>query len=137
MRKSLPESYIKFKEQFPDLLSFDGISIELFNESSIEFEQTNSAISGGVEFTNHETFIPDKHLIIAAGVLNEPWYIDATDPNPKINNTVPSGEDGIWIVNRIANSFDDLGTILRNIQDLDGYFGDADPSFGHIDPSGF
>ena len=119
MRKSLPESYIKFKERFPDLLSFDGISIELFNESNIEFEQTNSAISGGVEFTNHETFDPNKHLVIAAGVINDPWFIDATCPNPKIYNAIPSDEDGIWIVNCIANSFDDLATILRNIQELD------------------
>ncbi len=60
IRKSLPESYRTFKEKFPDLLPFDGISIEMFNESNIEFEQTNSAISGEVEFTNHETFIPEK-----------------------------------------------------------------------------
>jgi hypothetical protein len=57
--------------------------------------QTNSGIAGGVEFTNHETFNPDKHLIIAAGVINDPWFIDTTDPNPKIYNTVPSGEDGL------------------------------------------
>ncbi len=119
MRKSLPESYRKFKEQFPDLLPFNGISIELFNESNIEFEQTNSAIAGGVEFTNHETFIPDKYLIIAAGVINDPWFTDATDLNPKIYNTVPSGEDGIWIVNCIANSLDDLAIILCNIQELE------------------
>jgi hypothetical protein len=55
MRKSLPESYLSFKEQFPDLLPFNGILIELFNELNIEFEQTNSAISGGVEF---------KHLFV-------------------------------------------------------------------------
>ena len=119
MRKSLPESYLKFKAQFPNLLPFDGISIELFNESNIEFEQTNSAISGGVEFTNHESFISDKHLIIAAGVINDPWFIDATDPNPNIHNTVPSGKDGIWVVNCIANSLDNLATILLNIQELE------------------
>ncbi len=119
MRKSLPESYIKFKEQFPDLIPFNGISIELFNESNIEFEQTNSAISGGVEFTNHETFNPEKHLIIAAGVINDPWFINATKPNPKIYNAVPSDEDGVWVVNCIANSLDDLATILYTIQELD------------------
>ena len=119
MRKSLSESYLKFKEQFPDLLLFDGISIELFNESNIEFEQTNSAISGGVEFINHESFKPYKHLIIAAGVINDPWFVDIIEPNPKIYNTVPSGEDGIWSVSCIANSFDNLTTILRNIQELE------------------
>ena len=116
MRKSLPESYKKFKEQFPDLLPFDGISIELFNESNIDFEQTNSAIFGGVEFTNYETFNPDKHLIIAAGVINEPWFIDATDSNSKIYKALPSGEDGYWNVSCIANSFENLATILCNIQ---------------------
>jgi hypothetical protein len=119
MRKSLPESYLKFKEQFPDSLPFDGISVELFNESNIVFEQTNSAIAGGVEFTNHETFNPDKHLIIAAGIINDPWFIDATDPNSKIYKTLPSGEDGIWNVSCIANSLVDLSTILRNILELE------------------
>ena len=119
MRKSLPESYLKFKEQFPDLLPFNGISISLFNESNIEFEQTNSAISGGVEFTNHESFNPDKHLIFAAGMLDEPWFIDTTDANPKVYKTLPSGIDGLWNVSCIANSLDDLTTILRNLQELD------------------
>ena len=119
MRKSLPESYKKFKSQFPDNISFGPMHIELFNESNIEFEQTNSAISGGVEFTNHETFNPEKHLFIAAGPLNDPWFIDVTDPAPKIYKTLPSREDGIWNVNCIANSFDDLATILCNLQELE------------------
>ena len=119
MRKSLPESYRKFKEQFPDLLPFDGTSISLFNESNIDFEQTNSAISGGVEFTNHESFDPDKHLIIAAGMLDEPWFIDTTDSNPKVYKALPSRQDGIWNVDCIANSLYDLATILRNLQELD------------------
>lgn len=119
MRKSLLESYLKFKSQFPDLVPFDGTSIELFGESNIEFEQTNSAIAGGVEFTNHETFKPEKHLFIGAGMLNDPWFIDATDPNPKVYKALPTGEDGIWEVDCIANSLIDLATILRNLQELD------------------
>lgn len=119
MRKSLPESYIKFKSQFPDNISFGPMHIELFNESNIEVEQTNSAISGGVEFTNHETFNPEKHLFIAAGPLNDPWFIDTTNPNPQVIETVPTGEDGIWTTCCIANSLNALATILRNLQELE------------------
>ena len=88
-----------------------------FPESNIEIEQTNSAITGRVEFTNHESFNPDTHLIIAAEVINDPWFIDAS--YPKIYIAVPSGEDGIWIVKCTADSFNDLATILRNIQELE------------------
>jgi hypothetical protein len=123
IRKNVAENYLanknvdwKFK-----ILTENDIQLSTYKTQILEkvIEQNNSAIAGGVEFTNHETFNSDKHLTIAAGVINDPWFIDTTDSNPKIYNTVPSGEDGHWNVSCIANSFDDLATIMRNIQELE------------------
>lgn len=119
MRITIPEYYWKFKSQFPDLIPLFDTSIELFGESNIEFEQTNSAIAREVEFTNHERFNPEKHLFIGAGIINEPWFIDTTDHNPKIYICVPGSEDGIWKASCIANSLEDLATILQNLIELD------------------
>jgi len=117
----IPDIYRQFRQIIEeDIIVFGDIQIELFRESDLDLEQENSPLPAGVGLKNHEPFDPDKHLIIAAGFFNEPWFIDITEPDPIVKAALPSGnEQGELRISCISNSLNDLATSLEYIQEAE------------------
>jgi len=118
---NIPDIYRQFRQRIEeDIIFFGNIQIELFRESDLEFEQENSPLPAGVRLKNHIAYNPDKHLIIAAGPYNEPWFIDSTDPNPGVMAAIPArDESGVLLTYCISNSLDDLATTIKYIQEAE------------------
>jgi len=117
----LPPVYKKFRQRVKDdIIFFGNMHIELFNDSNLEFEQDNSALTAGASLKNHEQFDPLKHLIIAAGPYNEPWFINATDPNTEVYRALPTKKlNGVWTVYPVSNSLEDLALTMEYIQEVE------------------
>jgi len=117
----IPEIYSKFRHRIQgDVISFGDVFFELFNESDLEFEQENSPLPAGVKLRDHEPYDPGKHLIIAAGPFNEPWFIDTADPDPQVKAALPARKDHVELtVTCISDSLEDLASTIEYLQEAE------------------